>query len=114
MDIYGQHPMMQQQAQPQFRVVKSMMVESGTYNQEFTRPYVGSTDSDVVSLYREQTNNGRQVDRNTLAGIAGRLVAPSAVPEAQVSVANGWGMSCLLYTSPSPRDGLLSRMPSSA
>ena len=27
---------------------------------------------------------------------------------------NGWGYSCLLYTSPSPRDGLLSRMPSSA
>ena len=24
------------------------------------------------------------------------------------------GYSCLLYTSPSPRDGLLSRMPSSA
>ena len=27
---------------------------------------------------------------------------------------NGGGGSCLLYTSPSPRDGLLSRMPSSA
>ena len=26
----------------------------------------------------------------------------------------GWGTICLLYTSPSPRDGLLSRMPSSA
>ena len=25
-----------------------------------------------------------------------------------------WGACCLLYTSPSPRDGLLSRMPSSA
>ena len=25
-----------------------------------------------------------------------------------------WDMLCLLYTSPSPRDGLLSRMPSSA
>ena len=25
-----------------------------------------------------------------------------------------WGCNCLLYTSPSPRDGLLSRMPSSA
>ena len=25
-----------------------------------------------------------------------------------------WFLSCLLYTSPSPRDGLLSRMPSSA
>ena len=26
----------------------------------------------------------------------------------------GSNISCLLYTSPSPRDGLLSRMPSSA
>ena len=26
----------------------------------------------------------------------------------------GYSLSCLLYTSPSPRDGLLSRMPSSA
>ena len=25
-----------------------------------------------------------------------------------------WILTCLLYTSPSPRDGLLSRMPSSA
>ena len=25
-----------------------------------------------------------------------------------------WALACLLYTSPSPRDGLLSRMPSSA
>ena len=27
---------------------------------------------------------------------------------------SGWSLACLLYTSPSPRDGLLSRMPSSA
>ena len=31
-----------------------------------------------------------------------------------VSFFNALFMSCLLYTSPSPRDGLLSRMPSSA
>ena len=29
-------------------------------------------------------------------------------------VGSGKGKTCLLYTSPSPRDGLLSRMPSSA
>ena len=28
--------------------------------------------------------------------------------------ASAWFKCCLLYTSPSPRDGLLSRMPSSA
>ena len=32
-------------------------------------------------------------------------------PEAHLSA---WCFDCLLYTSPSPRDGLLSRMPSSA
>ena len=31
-----------------------------------------------------------------------------------VSIAAGTYQDCLLYTSPSPRDGLLSRMPSSA
>ena len=29
-------------------------------------------------------------------------------------VLEDWARYCLLYTSPSPRDGLLSRMPSSA
>ena len=31
-----------------------------------------------------------------------------------VAAADVVGLVCLLYTSPSPRDGLLSRMPSSA
>ena len=36
---------------------------------------------------------------------------PPKVPKAQLETLKG---TCLLYTSPSPRDGLLSRMPSSA
>ena len=32
----------------------------------------------------------------------------------ELEKAKGYLESCLLYTSPSPRDGLLSRMPSSA
>ena len=32
----------------------------------------------------------------------------------KLPVADGESLVCLLYTSPSPRDGLLSRMPSSA
>ena len=34
--------------------------------------------------------------------------------EAESAFANDGSRFCLLYTSPSPRDGLLSRMPSSA
>ena len=36
------------------------------------------------------------------------------VHDARMGIRNVLDRSCLLYTSPSPRDGLLSRMPSSA
>ena len=36
------------------------------------------------------------------------------VAEADDDETIAWNSNCLLYTSPSPRDGLLSRMPSSA
>ena len=42
---------------------------------------------------------------------------PSAVAEMRrIKSEGGWGVvfTCLLYTSPSPRDATLSRMPSSA
>ena len=36
------------------------------------------------------------------------------VHDGYLTTLNAWQTTCLLYTSPSPRDGLLSRMPSSA
>ena len=46
------------------------------------------------------------------------IVKPEKVVPATVEIVDIAGLvkgaSCLLYTSPSPRDGLLSRMPSSA
>ena len=56
---------------------------------------------------------------NTLLATRGLPPVPFAVARNEVSngalglIRLGLG-SCLLYTSPSPRDGLLSRMPSSA
>ena len=50
--------------------------------------------------------------------VLGKLAVKLAAPEPELQhaalrlTARGW--DCLLYTSPSPRDGLLSRMPSSA
>ena len=45
--------------------------------------------------------------------ILGSIVVPTATQAATYKTIN-WTETCLLYTSPSPRDGLLSRMPSSA
>ena len=38
----------------------------------------------------------------------------SMLPELEASIKKGINFLCLLYTSPSPRDATLSRMPSSA
>ena len=45
---------------------------------------------------------------------ADKNVKGQATPAPYVFIATSAGQVCLLYTSPSPRDGLLSRMPSSA
>ena len=51
--------------------------------------------------------NAKQHEKEAgIVGLAGRAGA--------VTVATNMAGRCLLYTSPSPRDGLLSRMPSSA
>ena len=61
-------------------------------------------------------------DATNPLGISGAWVADllmqsvglAAVLPGLILMVWGWRIACLLYTSPSPRDGLLSRMPSSA
>ena len=65
------------------------------------------------ALFQEQRFQSLSTDAKTLYGIL--------LDRMSLSAKNGWldeqnrvFIICLLYTSPSPRDGLLSRMPSSA
>ena len=63
-----------------------------------------ATPVDALRQYCDQ--NQLKVDRVVLAVAA-------EISGAEVNITNNHWI-CLLYTSPSPRDGLLSRMPSSA
>ena len=95
----------------------------------------GCAEDNKLSL---RYNNGSQIKAISSTGEAGRSEALSLLiideaafiknideiwTAAQSTLSTGGkcialstpnGMGCLLYTSPSPRDGLLSRMPSSA
>ena len=79
----------------------------------------------------EQPEDGRSIKLNTnenpyppspsvaaaLASFATEQLRIYPQPDARLlrqAIAEHHNVSCLLYTSPSPRDGLLSRMPSSA
>ena len=61
----------------------------------------------IIEPKVELINSPAYFDLLSLTELAGRTCYKS---EAKISE----GSACLLYTSPSPRDGLLSRMPSSA
>ena len=71
---------------------------------------------DVLTLVQELDNPN---DPNALIMELASLLFPQSITEGQrdflkTILINGLPDFCLLYTSPSPRDGLLSRMPSSA
>ena len=102
------------------RVISGFMIQGGGHLEDMT-----AKDADLEPITNE-ANNGLRNDRGTVA------MARTAYPHSATSqfflnhndndflnfrtnqVEEGWGYACLLYTSPSPRDGLLSRMPSSA
>ena len=64
----------------------------------------------LANLLQERSQRFHPVESS--AGIVAAQEAQAAAVGAQI-LREG-GNACLLYTSPSPRDGLLSRMPSSA
>ena len=72
------------------------------------------------SVHSESATKIREEKRYST--ILGNKLNAEVVNIAQSGVSNDWIVektiswftNCLLYTSPSPRDGLLSRMPSSA
>ena len=74
----------------------------------------------LLELIKSDTAIRRGIDNNPnadqiekLKGLCENILQPVRDHFGRVKVTSGY-RSCLLYTSPSPRDGLLSRMPSSA
>ena len=74
--------------------------------------------ADKNRLIIAKANKENQQTRKKWAEAAlGEIQTTEALPVTQMQQPIGMqlrGVACLLYTSPSPRDGLLSRMPSSA
>ena len=100
---------------------------------EYTSPADGSSMADIViglALIDDGLLEGSEDFTLSLSNAASSTDAGVELDETSASLtttiidAQGpggvsetpgqWSVTCLLYTSPSPRDGLLSRMPSSA
>lgn len=78
---------------PTVQIVKLVLFETGTYAQQWRRPYETEMTGSTVSLFQEQleghTTGYRPAD---FGGIAQNFLKPSANPEAPVNITNGWGV----------------------
>lgn len=87
-------------AQPQgptFRVLRGIMVDSGTHNIEVTRPYTANVSGNAVEMFSHATDNGININRNSLAAVASSIIEPKAIPDAVVNIANGWNTTRILF-----------------
>ena len=85
--------------------VASYQVEGGIYNNDWTI-WENKSNSVCVEPCNEACKHYEMLDQDI------DLLIKLGIKAFRFSIE--WSRVCLLYTSPSPRDGLLSRMPSSA
>ena len=79
-----------------------------------TRIFSEDGNSVPVTVIEAEPNRVAQIKTKESDGYAAIQVSSGEVKPSNVTRPLAGHYSCLLYTSPSPRDGLLSRMPSSA
>ena len=69
----------------------------------------------VIELVKKLENSLEDIINPLTVSIIGCVVnGPGEANMTNIGITGGGNNTCLLYTSPSPRDGLLSRMPSTA
>ena len=102
-----------------------LLIRHGQTEWSLTDRHTGRTDIDLTPKGEEDARALKGIEKR--AGLTNPWVMASPRKRAQRTAELAglhvnetselfaeWDYGCLLYTSPSPRDGLLSRMPSSA
>jgi len=79
-------------ARPQtgLKVVQLIIQETGTYNQQYRRAYNTVITGNLLNAFDEQVGRVQSISSEMVAGIAGAFVKPSATPESQIAIPNGW------------------------
>ena len=74
------------------RIVRLIMQETGTYNQQYSRPYQTHCDHTTLAAVTERVidRNGGRFDSAALSGLAGSFIAPTSTPESIIPIVNGW------------------------
>ena len=72
------------------QVVKMIMIHTGTYDDMPTRAYTGAFNGDISNAFNHATGNGSLISAQTIAPIAGQIIAPEASPSGFAQISEGW------------------------
>ena len=78
-------------------VVKLIIQKTGTFNEQYRRPYSTNLTANVEQNILNSVNGRQNIKASTVAGAAMDFIAPSATPETNVPIANGWGTPRLRF-----------------
>jgi len=79
------------------RITKLIFVQTGTYGDQFYRPYEAEYDGVTQKQFMEITANQTRVTAVGLAGIAGNIVKPTSHACGMVDIPQGWGNDRLRF-----------------
>lgn len=74
------------------RIIKLVVMRSGTYNPMYYRPYETHFDADTADALqgRMEANGPNTTTSSLMAGIANRIIMPSMQHQGQIPIVNGW------------------------
>lgn len=74
-----------------FNITKLLIQETGTYNNQFRRVYNTTLQGHTLNAMAERLAGVSDYQAPLFAGIANQFISPSATPEKQIDISNGWG-----------------------
>jgi len=73
------------------RITKFLLHETGTYNPQYRRPYDTTMDTNTIGIFSEALQNANKYTPGLIGGLANKFISPTATPEKQLTITNGWG-----------------------
>lgn len=72
------------------RVTKFLVKDTGTYNPQMRRAYNTNLDASTMGAIVERVHGTDKFNPMLLSGIAGQFIQPTATPERELMIPNGW------------------------
>lgn len=74
-----------------FEIEEFKMVETGTFNDQYIRPFRSHLNENTKDMFIELTRDESRLDSKSLAGLASRIITPTTEAGPQIEIRNGWG-----------------------